>query len=134
MALPMPVHPIFIHFPIALFFLELLFLLFAVTKQDDFYRRAALFTFRIAFLGMLTAMGTGLVDTGGFDGIAGKVRPHYFGALAVAVIQMARGILWHVGPQDAKKIKILFGLSLIAYAAIIFTGFEGGEIVYSEAA
>lgn len=129
--MPSPIHPLFVHFPIALYFFELLLLSFLLWKKNQVYLGFALFTFRVAYFFMIVTLITGLLDTGGFNGIVGKVRPHFWGAVSVFLVQTLRGIHWHFGKtQDFKSAGRLWLFSALAYSLVIFTAFEGGEIVY----
>lgn len=123
------IHPIFVHFPISTYFLEGMLLTFYAIKKDESYLRFAKFCFCFAFISGLFAAGTGLYDTGGFEGISGPVRPHFFAALAMIVVQTGRGIYWKISKPP--KLKILIITSLIGYALVLLAGFYGGELVYN---
>ena len=124
-------HPIMVHFPIAFYFLELLLLFFWVWKRDANYRRSALFVFKCGYLGMLAALATGLLDTGGLDGVAGKVRPHFFAALTVVIIYTARAFLWRRFKEGTPSEKrVLLGGALAGVCLVCLTAYYGGRIVY----
>ena len=82
-AFKLVLHPVFVHFPIAFYFLELVLLVLWVSKEEQEYRRFACFSFWIGYLFMLIAMAAGLFDAGGFAGIRGSVKRHVIAALIV---------------------------------------------------
>ena len=127
----LPLHPALVHFPIALYFLELIILLTWVFRKDEMWRRFALFTFTTAFLFMTAALISGWNDAGGTKGLMGEVKEHFYGAVWVGVIQLARGSYWYIGkPRDNQGRVILLLSALFGYAAVIVTAYHGGEIVY----
>ena len=64
-----PIHPAIVHFPIGLYFLELVFLFFGFLKKEEFYKNAARFTFRVAFLAMIAALISGWLQVGSWEHI-----------------------------------------------------------------
>ncbi len=124
-------HPALVHFPIAFYVLEFLLLIFWAVKHDSAYERFAIFTFRLGYLAMLAAVGTGLFDAGGFSGIRGKVRPHFFAALSVVVFYTVRALFWRFGKKsNSAYAKIQLVGAAIGTILVLLTGFLGGEIVY----
>ena len=128
----LPIHPALVHFPIALYFFELLLLSFWAFKKDGHYLRAALFTFRAAFFMMIAALASGWKEVGGWQHVTGEVAEHFWGAVSVGVIQLARGIYWHRGKLENKKAMILILSALAGCAAVLYTAYHGGELVYGE--
>lgn len=125
-------HPAAVHFPIAFYVLEFLLLIFWAVKRDSAYERFALFTFRLGYLTMLAAIGTGLYDAGGLSGIVGKVKPHFFAALSVFVFYTVRALFWRFGRKNnSAYTAIQVGGAAIGTILVLLTGFFGGEIVYS---
>lgn len=124
-------HPAAVHFPIAFYVLEFLLLIFWAVKRDGAYERFALFTFRLGYLAMLAAIGSGLYDAGGFSGIAGKVKPHFFAALSVFIWYTARALFWRFGKKESSAYaKIQLAGAAIGTGLVLLTGFFGGEVVY----
>lgn len=124
-------HPVFIHFPIAFYFLELVLIVLWITKDDREYRRFAYFSFRAGYVFMLIAMAAGLFDAGGFEGIRGVVKRHVTAVLAVFVIYTARAVFyWIVRKEPEKHRLVKLTGALIGNAAVAYAGFLGGLIVY----
>ena len=130
MNLPL-IHPIVVHFPIAFYFLELLFLLFWRLKRDDQFLRFARFSFRLAYLSMLVAMTAGLIDVKGIQNVTGHVRTHALSALTVFGFYTLRAFAWRFvkpGDKHFAATQILFALTGNILVAI--TGHLGSELVY----
>lgn len=121
-------HPPLVHFPIAFYFLELVLLLFWAAKKDPAYLRFARFSFNLGFLFMLAAIVAGLVDAGGLQGIKGKVRPHFYGAVTVFGIYTARVFIWKYAPKEKPSIQLAG--ALLGTLVVFLTAFLGSEIVY----
>ncbi|MBI1977734.1 MAG: DUF2231 domain-containing protein [Candidatus Omnitrophica bacterium] len=131
MKLPLPIHPIAVHFPIAFYFLELILLTFWLAKKDEGYLRFARFSFRLAYLGMILAMIAGLIDVGGIQNITGKVRTHVIAALSVFILYTVRAFYWRfakIGDRHYAMTHFLFSLS--GNMLIAMAGYFGGMLVY----
>ncbi len=124
-------HPIFVHFPIAFYFLELVLLVLWATREEQEYRRFAYFSFWLGYAFMLLAMTAGLFDAGGFAGVRGAVKRHVTAALAVFTIYTARAVFYWAVRKEPEKYRLakLAG-ALIGNAAVAYAGFLGGLVVY----
>ena len=123
-------HPIFIHFPIAFYILELFLLILWQMKHDEFYRRFALFVFRLGYLFMITAVLSGLKDAGGIEHLLTHVRNHFFSAVALFIIYTVRALYWKFGKHQKSYAKILLASAMLGVLAVMVTGYFGGELVY----
>ena len=121
-------HPPLVHFPIAFYCLELLLIILWRARKDPAYLRFAQFSFRLGYLFMLAAIAAGLKDAGGFAGIAGKVKPHFYSALAVFGIYTVRAFVWKYAPKENSRIQLAG--AFLGTAVVLLTAFLGGEIVY----
>ena len=121
-------HPPLVHFPIAFYCLEFLLLILRQIKKDPAYLRFARFSFRLGYIFMLAAIAAGLKDAGGFSGIAGKLRPHFYSAVAVFGIYTVRAFVWKFAPKENTSVQ--FAGALLGTAVVLLTAFLGGEIVY----
>lgn len=129
----LPLHPVMVHFPVAFYLLETVLIGLWIFKQEDTWRRFALFLFRAAGLGLLASLAAGWQDAGGWQNIEGKTAEHFYGAVVLAVLQIVRAVYWHKGkPALGKGAWICFGSSLLASAALIYTAHHGGELVYGD--
>ena len=124
-------HPIFVHFPIAFYFLELVLLVFWMVKKEPRYSQFARFSCRIGYLFMLISLVAGWIDAGGF---VPRVREHALWASSVAVLYTARLIYWQVirlTERDSRVPPLQIAGAILGNILIAITAFEGGEMVYT---
>lgn len=125
-------HPVFVHFPIALFFLEAMLLFMAIVKREAPYASFARFSFWLGFGFMLITAGAGILDAGGPDEIRGAVRRHFLAAVSVIAVYLVKAGFWlRVREPAVTDLKRQFYLSLAGYLLITYTGWLGGKLVYS---
>ena len=125
------IHPMFVHFPIAFYFLEFVLLVLWRVKKDETYRRFAAFTFWMGFFFMFVAAASGLYDAGGPSGIHRKVKTHFIAAVVLLIFYAVRALYWRLGKKDAPSYASLqIAAAAIGYLVVILTGFLGGRIVY----
>lgn len=122
-------HPIAIHFPIAFYALELVFLLFWKWKKDDGYFRFAGWVFRAAYGLMIVAIVTGLRDAGGFQNVTGGVKTHFLAATAAAVLATFRLLIWQFS-KGRLGARVLIATAVLGNFLIALAGFWGGKLVY----
>ena len=124
-------HPLFVHFPIAFYFLELLLLVFWRIKREAHYEAFASFAFRIGYLFMVAALVTGLFDAGGpgnIRNLSGNLAIHFYSAVCVFVFYSARAFLLRRFERASAVFRIgsaIFGNGLVTAAAYL-----GGRLVY----
>jgi uncharacterized membrane protein len=130
----MPIHPVFVHFPIAFFFLEWLLLIFWAVKKDAAYRRFALLSFWLAYLAAWLAWATGFFGSGGWSDIfaAMNLTRHFYFATATLLFYTSRAVYlkWAGSRSDLQPSFQIF-LSSLGVALIFATAFFGGRLVYS---
>ncbi|MBI4398271.1 MAG: hypothetical protein HY586_04025 [Candidatus Omnitrophica bacterium] len=116
------------HYPIALYTLELVLLLFWSVKPDPAYLRFARFAFLAGYCLMIAAMFAGWQDAGGW---APPVRRHASSAFVVAGWYSTRLALWQWGKPGAGYFKVLQILGAFTGCALVFfTAQLGGKLVY----
>ncbi len=125
-------HPVLLHFPIAFYFLELLFLLRWAVKGDPAYERFAVIVFKIGYCFMLAALLTGLFDAGWLRDANPPTWRHFYAASAVFVFYTGRAFYLKVadrmtGSYMFFQIAGALAGNLILAAAAYF----GGRLVYS---
>ncbi len=125
-------HPIVLHFPIALFYLETLLLFFWVIKKEDDCRRFALFTFRVGYFSLLVTLIAGWIDMGGAEHLEGIVRVHFCCALGVFILYTVRAFYWRFAKAgQAGYLQVLITSAVAGNILIAITGYFGGRLVYS---
>jgi uncharacterized membrane protein len=130
-------HPMIVHFPIALvifgFLAELASLVFT---QEKCLPKISFYLLITGTLGALAAVLTGAFFTSELSGEAGAVRETHallaFLTLGLLVATSALRISSIVRRKESKnKKRLAFTLYLLAVISVCATGFFGGTLVYS---
>lgn len=129
---PIPLHPVLTHFPIAFFALELALLTARFVRRDPAYERLAEIAFRSAYALMLPTMAAGWADAGGLPGVQGLARGHALAAAAVFVIATLRIPVRRAfrGKPEAYRV-INWAGALVVCAALAWAGYQGGILVHT---
>ena len=131
-------HPMIVHFPIALitigFLADLISLFF---KEEKWLSKSAFYLMIIGTLAAVAAWTTGqLFTTEPQQGAIVEVfEKHETGALITMIIMLI-GSAFRIGLVINKKEEsvlkwVSFGLYFIGFCAVTFTGFMGGTMVYN---
>ncbi len=130
----LPIHPMLVHFPIALFFFEFFLLFWGYFKNKRDYFEWAGVSFLGAYLFLLASLVTGFRDAGGeigdlFDGV---VKPHFLSAATLFFVATARLILWKTLAKSGRAgfVPVKLIGSAVTITVVIITGYWGGRIVY----
>jgi uncharacterized membrane protein len=131
-------HPMIVHFPIALitagFIADVFFLFF---KNEKCLSKTGLYLMVLGALGAVAAWSTGQLfanepTQGEIVKIFGK---HETGATITMIIMLVGAILrvWLVmKKKDETNLKwLVFALYFLGFGAVTFTGFMGGTMVYN---
>ena len=130
-------HPMLVHFPIALvmigFLAELAFLFF---KKEVSLRKMGYYLLIIGTLAALAAWLTGNFFTSEMDGAAGKAREtHELFATITLVLLLATSVLRTtllIVKNENSALKTLsFFLYALAAVSVSITGYLGGTLVYN---
>jgi uncharacterized membrane protein len=131
-------HPMIVHFPIALitvgFLAEVVSLFF---KSEKCLSKTGFYLMVLGALSAIVAWTTGQLFTN--EPTQGEIvslfNKHETGALITMIVMIIGSMfrIWLVmQKKEETKLKwISFGLYLIAFAAVTFTGFMGGNMVYN---
>lgn len=133
--MPSPIHPLFIHFPIALYFLGVLLTAGCIWRHNDDYERFAYWAFFLSWIAAIVASVMGLIDRGQLafdDPRQSAINAHITPAIAFIVIN---GLLLYMRFRwadvlSSKRSWLYLGLMAVGLAVIAFTGFQGGELVF----
>jgi uncharacterized membrane protein len=131
-------HPMIVHFPIALitvgFLAEVVSLFF---KSEKCLSKTGFYLMVLGALSAIVAWTTGQLFTN--EPTQGEIvslfNKHETGALITMIVMIIGSMfrIWLViQKKEETKLKwISFGLYLLAFAAVTFTGFVGGTMVYN---
>ena len=127
-----PIHPMVVHFPIALTGAAALFMLLALWKKDDFFEKAAFANIALAMLGTIAAALTGIYDgQQNYDGAVPNGSVKMILSILLFVITTSLTVLRWKNPNLLKTTKVLYSSAyFISFALAIVLGFLGGAILY----
>jgi uncharacterized membrane protein len=130
-------HPMIVHFPVALilvgFLADVLFLFF---KNEKCLSKTGFYLMVLGTIGAIAAWATGHLFTAHPDEgeIARIFENHETGALITMII-MVIGVSLRIflvlkKKEDSQMKWIVFGFYFLGFASIAFTAFMGGKMVY----
>jgi uncharacterized membrane protein len=131
-------HPLIVHFPIAIitigFFADVVYLFF---KDEKCLSKTGLYLMVVGALAAIAAWSTGQLFTSEpTEGEIVKVfTRHETGALITMIlIVLGAGLRVYLVAKKKEETSmkwVVFALYLLAFAAVTFTGFMGGTMVYN---
>ena len=128
-----PLHPMLVHFPIALTGAGSLFILLAVWKKSKALEQAAFANIVLAAIGTLAASITGFMDNlNTYDGAAPNVTWKILLALILLVITATTSIVrWRKPNLFESRGKVLYVAAyLVSFVIAIVLAFLGAIILY----
>jgi uncharacterized membrane protein len=125
-------HPLAVHFPLALWLTSALFDLLAWRGEDPLYRRPAYWLVGLGLLGALVSIALGWIDllaqehAGVGTGLLLRHRLHSEAAyVATLVFGMNLGWRWWTSNRLSAT---LLTLSLVGVLLVVLTGYLGGDL------
>ena len=128
----MLLHPLAVHFPLALWLTSALFDLLARRREDPLYRRAAYWLVGLGLLGALVSIALGWIDllaqesAGVGTGLVLRHRLHS-GAAYVATLLYGLNYGWRWWTANRLSATLLT-LSLVGALLVAITGYLGGDL------
>ena len=128
-------HPMMVHFPIALiavgFIADLLNLF---TKKEPCLSKIGYYLEILGMAGAIVAWGTGYFLTSPMEGEAGLMRDKHelfatITLVTIVIATIARIILNYIGTENTKFKYIPLFLYFLAFLFVSYTGFLGGTLV-----
>ncbi len=128
----MLIHPLVVHFPVALWIVSLLFDVLAWYRQDPLYRRAAYWLVGLGLLGAAVSVGSGWLDLLGYErgGVElGIVRRHWMHSILAyaSTVVYLLNFLWR-WRRENRVTSVLLGLSILGAILIAVAGYLGGAL------
>lgn len=128
-------HPMLVHFPIALALVALLFNVADYRFKTLWIRKSAVALTVLAALGAIAAVTSGALFARPTTGLAATLKAEHamYAGITMSLLVVAAfvGLLFVLKYKDNVRVKWLFTVLLIAAAiGVSLTGLKGGEIVY----
>ncbi len=127
-----PIHPMMVHFPIALTGAAALFILLALWRNKAFFEQAAFANIALATVGTLAAGITGLYDNQvNYVGDAPNAGLKIVLASALLLVTAATAVARWKNPDLFSKSKLLYVAAyFISFGLALVLAFLGGVILY----
>lgn len=131
-----PLHPMVVHFPIALYLLGVLLTLGYLWRHTSDYERFAYWTFILAWISVVVAALAGLVDQGSLapnDPRRDNINNHITAGVVLLVINglvVYYRFRWAGVLATSRRWQYLV-LMAAGVVAVVVTGWLGGELVYT---
>ena len=128
-----PLHPMFVHFPIALTGAGALFILLAAWRRNSVLEQAAFANITLAFFGSIAAAFTGMSDNiNNYDGAAPNFRLKILLATILLIITGLTALLrWRNPKLFESRAKVLYMAAYFtSFALALVLAFLGGVILY----
>jgi len=130
-----PYHPLFVHFPIALYFLGTLLTLGYLWRRTADYDRFAYWSFFLSWLAAIVASLVGLIDRGQLDYNDPRQKSldqHITQAILFIIFNglvLYHRFRWSTILADTRR-WLYLGLIALGLITITATGWFGGHLVY----
>ncbi len=130
-------HPMLVHFPIAIISVGFLFELISLFyKKEVCMSKSGFYLLVLGALFALAALLSGALFTSEMSGAAGEVRDihelfAYITLISVLINAAFRIFLKIKNREEQKYLNISFALYLISALSVSITGFYGGNLVYN---
>jgi len=130
--LPPHLHPMIVHFPIALFIIALVFEVIGVIVKNEGLQKAAVYMFITAALITPIVVRTGIWEVQKLALNHPVLTEHReYGIKLMWTALMSLPLLWFINKEFKKYYKIVFIVILLAASALVIeTGEEGGKMVF----
>ncbi len=128
----MLIHPLVVHFPVALWLTSTFFDVMAWRKDDALYRRVAYWLVGLGLLGAAMSIAFGWIDLVGLErqgvGTGFLVRHRIHGLIAYAATALyLANFAWRWRTQN-RRAAVVLALSFFAAILTAIAGYLGGEI------
>lgn len=138
---PSHIHPMIVHFPIALLIVGFFSDLVGLVSRKEFFNKTGFYLLILGTLGAVAAYLSGEFAGDGVTeaGALGQALEVHESAAVLSVWLMAGTALVRIGAVVLKKYEgavkaVAFGLFLVGVLSIARTGYYGGELVFKHAA
>ncbi|CUS82644.1 Uncharacterized membrane protein [Candidatus Kryptonium thompsonii] len=133
----MPLHPMLVHFPIALFTSYIIFEILWMIFQKDWLKNSSVLLLFLGLIFVVPSILSGEASAENFEKVSTLeelIEAHETFAkltgITFLIALILKVILIRTGKFNLKTNLIVFAISLIGMFFLIQTGLKGGELVY----
>ncbi len=133
----MPIHPVLVHFPIALFTTFILFEILWMLLKKEWIKNSSLLTLVLGLVFVVPTIISGESAAENFEKVSHLeelIESHETFAkltgITFLIVLIVKVVLMRTGKFNIKTNLIAFLISLIGLFFLIQTGLKGGELVY----
>ncbi len=129
-----PLHPMTVHFPIALYLLGALLTIIGLWRGQTEYDRFAFWSFSLSWIAIAVASIAGLIDQNQLDindPRRAYINPHITGAIALLIVNgllVYARLRWPTAPTT--HCRLYLGWMTLGAVILLITAWLGGELVY----
>lgn len=130
-----PIHPLMVHFPIALLFTSVFFDLLGIMTENKSFRQTAFWLLILGLFGGIIAAGFGAwseeaVEAAGVPEAAVD-RHETFAVITLIVFGILLIFRWWIKDRWAVQARVIYlSVAMLGLLLLGTTGFYGGELVY----
>ncbi len=130
-----PLHPRFVHFPIALSLVGVLFLVLGLLRHQERFTGYGQWSLLLGWLGIMAAMATGLIDQAGAPqeaAVIAVINQHITAGVAL-LIASGLALYWPLRYKKLWTTSARWGylaLLLVIVLLVLLEGWLGGKLVY----
>lgn len=133
----LPIHPVVVHFPIALLMAGVLLELIGWIGRRESAKQAAVWVLVLGALGGLAAIGSGLMAKAEALEEGAPRMPinthHLYGSVAVTLFVLLALVRLALKRRMGVGVLVVYLLAAIAGVALVaYTGYTGGRLVYEQ--
>ncbi|MBN1967884.1 MAG: DUF2231 domain-containing protein [Candidatus Delongbacteria bacterium] len=135
-------HPITVHFPIALLTVSVLFEVLSAFTNVSSFKITAKWTFLTGYVSLLLVLGTGLLAVNGpyanFNEKSAELLTYHKAAAFISISLFGVLLLWRFFnrlevPEKKSSLMIYLLVSILSVSVMSFGGHTGGLMVYKHA-
>lgn len=137
--MPTAIHPMLVHFPLALLPTAALFATYAVWKREAWAWKSAIALLALGSIAGLAAVATGLYDHLAYESLSGtrvwtEIEVHEYLALAAEGLHLALLAWWWRAraslATDVRRQRLFVALLWLGTVLLVATGYVGGRLVF----
>jgi len=131
----LPIHPVTVHFTIALFTISILFDLIGMITRNEKWHQAGWYNLIFAGIASLISVFTGLIDSNQLhlqSEAAATLDTHKTAAFIISAMILGC-LFWRItfkGNFPHRRKLVYFGIVIFGFLVLVYGSYQGGKLVY----